>query len=308
MLQIAPMVDWTNSPFRLMMRLLFPKAKLYTEMLVPQAIIRNPQRYLGYYAQENPLVLQLGGSNPELLLQAALSAEKFGYHEVNLNLGCPSERVQAGQFGACLMTQKNIVGACISYLKKNLTIPVTAKTRIGVDNFDSYSFFADFIDLLVDSGIDALIVHARKAWLKGLNPKQNRTIPPINYEFVYRIKQQYPQLPVIINGDLKTVSQMQQQLDKVDGVMIGRLACDNPMLIQEFHRKVYPQVTLPCREEALKQYFAIIMEENKTHSLSIYLKPIFNLYHATPFAKQWRQILQNALKYQDIKIIIENWL
>jgi tRNA-dihydrouridine synthase A len=302
------MVDWTNSPFRLMMRILLPKAKLFTEMLVPQAIIRNHERYLAYYPIENPLVLQLGGSSPKELLQASLMAQDFGYQEINLNLGCPSERVQAGQFGACLMTQKPLVLECLSYLKNHLDIPVTAKTRIGVDEHDSYEFFEDFIDGLVETGIDELIVHARKAWLKGLNPKQNRTIPPIQYDFVHRIKQKYPQLPIIINGDLKTVEQMKNQLDYVEGVMVGRLACDNPMLLQEFHQQLYPEIKLPSQEQALERYFSIIsQDETRQHSTSIYLKPLFNLYHGTIYAKQWRQVLQNALKCKNIYSILDSW-
>lgn len=308
LLQIAPMVDWTNSPFRLMMRLLLPQAKLFTEMMVPQAIIRHAKRYLDYYSIENPLVLQLGGSQPDELLQAALIAQDMGYQEVNLNLGCPSERVQAGRFGACLMKEKHLVVDCLSHLKRHLNIPVTAKTRIGVDEYDSYEFFEDFVEALVQTGVNELIVHARKAWLKGLNPKQNRTIPPIQYDFVYRIKQKYPDLPIIINGDLKTVEQMQMQMSYVDGVMIGRLACDNPMLLQEFHQMLYPEQMLKTREQAIQDYFSIIENDNdRQHSFSIYLKPLFNLYHGTIYAKHWRQILQNAIKCKSMTSILENW-
>jgi tRNA-dihydrouridine synthase A len=291
-----------------MMRILLPKAKLYTEMLVPQAIIRHPKRYLGFYAIENPLVLQLGGSCPDELLHAARLAQDFGYDEINLNLGCPSPRVQAGRFGACLMKEKQLVLQCLSHLKDHLDIPVTAKTRIGVDECDSYGFFEDFIDGLVASGIDELVVHARKAWLKGLNPKQNRIIPPIDYDFVYRIKQKHPSLPMIINGDLKTVEQMQNQLNYVDGVMIGRLACDNPMLLQRFHQILYPHIDLPSRSDALKFYFLRISQEKAhQHSLSIYLKPLFNLYHGTIYAKEWRQVLQNAIKCKNIDSVLDSW-
>lgn len=308
MLQIAPMVDWTHSPFRLMMRLLLPKAKLFTEMLVPQAIIRHPKRYLDYYPIENPLVLQLGGSHAPDLLKAALLAEELGYQEINLNLGCPSERVQSGQFGACLMTQKPLVMACLKKLKSSLEIPVTAKTRIGVDQHDSYAFFSDFVDMLVECGVDELVVHARKAWLKGLNPKQNRTIPPIQYEYVYRIKEKYPDLSIIINGDLKTVEQMQTQLKWVDGVMVGRLACDNPVLLQDFHRLVYPDVALLNRRDAIQVYFdQMKCEDFSKHSMSIYLKPLFNLYHGTIEAKRWRQHLQNTIKTKKIETLLEGW-
>ncbi len=308
MLQIAPMVDWTHSPFRLMMRLLLPKAKLFTEMLVPQAIIRHPKRYLEYYPIENPLVLQLGGSHAPDLLKAALIAQDMGYQEINLNLGCPSERVQSGQFGACLMTQKTLVMTCLKHLKSHLDIPVTAKTRIGVDEHDSYEFFSDFVDGLVECGIDELVVHARKAWLKGLNPKQNRTIPPIQYDYVYRIKQKYPHLSIIINGDLKTVEQMSAQLEFVDGVMIGRLACDNPVLLQDFHRMVYPDVPLLTRSQAIQLYTEQMGREDfSKHSPSIYLKPLFNLYHGTIDAKRWRQHLQNIIQTKKIETLLEGW-
>jgi len=305
MLQIAPMVDWTHSPFRLLMRLMLPNAKLFTEMMVPRAIIHQPERHLGHFSLESPLVLQLGGSCPDELLQAALMAQRAGFQEVNLNLGCPSERVQAGSFGACLMKDKPLVVKCLQHLNNHLSIPVTAKTRIGVDEFDSYTFFRDFIAGIVESGCREIVVHARKAWLKGLNPKQNRTIPLIDYTYVYRIAQDFPQVQFIINGDIKTVPQMEQHLVKVHGVMLGRLACDNPYLLTDFHRHLFPEVQLLSREALTQAYFMHIDAEHiPANRISLYLKPLFNLYHGTIYAKQWKQALQVALREKNMQNLL----
>lgn len=304
-LQIAPMVDWTHSPFRLLMRLMLPNAKLFTEMMVPRAIIHQEARHLKHFSLESPLVLQLGGSCPDELLQAALMAERAGFQEVNLNLGCPSERVQAGSFGACLMKDKPLVVQCLQHLNAHLSIPVTAKTRIGVDEFDSYAFFRDFIAGIVESGCREIVVHARKAWLKGLNPKQNRTIPPIDYTYVYQIAQDFPQVQFIINGDIKTVAQMEQHLSKVRGVMLGRLACDNPYLLTDFHRNLFPEVQLLSREALIQAYFMHIDAEHvPANRISLYLKPLFNLYHGTIYAKQWKQALQIALREKNMKNLL----
>ena len=307
-LQIAPMVDWTNSPFRLMMRLMLPKAKLFTEMLVPRAIIQAPHRFLSYYPVEHPLVLQLGGSHPDELLQAALIAENAGYDEINLNLGCPSERVQAGAFGACLMKEKQLVVRCLKHLSKHLSIPVTAKTRIGVDELDSYGFFQDFIGAIIESGCKEIVIHARKAWLKGLNPKQNRTIPTINYDFVYQIQRDFPDIDFIINGEIKTVTQMQAHLEHVKGVMLGRLACDNPYGLTDFHQYLFPEVHLLSRRQLISSYFTNIDLQNiPKNRISCYLKPLFNLYHGTIYSKRWKQRLQIALTERNIVELFDYW-
>ena len=300
-LQIAPMVDWTNSPFRILMRLLLPHAKLFTEMIVPRAIIHQAQRHLDFNAIEHPLVLQLGGSFPAELLQAAQCAEAYGYDEINLNLGCPSERVQAGAFGACLMKQKELVRSCLSPLHEHLSIPVTAKIRIGVDEFDSYSFFQDFVSMLVETGCREIIVHARKAWLKGLNPKQNRTIPPIHYDVVYQIQQAFPHINFIINGEIKTVEQMKNHLQHVHGVMLGRLACDNPYLLTQFHQAIYPNVPILGRRDIVEKYLEQINWDDKAvNRISFILKPLFNLYHGTIYSKLWKQSLQMMLSDKNI--------
>lgn len=307
-LQIAPMVDWTNSPFRYLLRLLLPKAKLFTEMIVPRAIFHAPERHLAYFEEEHPLVLQLGGSYPDELLKAALLAQQIGYDEVNLNLGCPSERVQAGAFGACLMKEKSLVMECLQRLNESLNIPVTAKTRIGVDEFDSYAYFEDFVAGLVEAGCQEIVVHARKAWLKGLNPKQNRTIPPIHYDFVYQIQKTFPNVKMIVNGDIKTLEQTQHHLQHVYGVMFGRLACDNPYYLQQIHQLLYPEVQLLTRNEVVEAYLSkILMQNISSQRVTLFLKPLFNLYHGTMFAKIWKQLIQQAILEKNIQMVFKGF-
>jgi len=304
--QIAPMVDWTYSAYRVFLRLMLPRAKLFTEMLVPRAILNYPERFLAYDDSEHPLVLQLGGSHPQELLAAARLAESLGYDEINLNLGCPSERVQAGAFGACLMKQNDLVKACLETLHQGLSIPITAKTRIGVDEQDSFDFFHDFIDVLINAGCQEIVVHARKALLKGLNPKQNRTIPPIHYDYVYRIKQMFPKTRFVLNGEVKTRAEVIQHLTKVDGVMLGRLACDKPFVLQEIHQAVFPEIRLRSREEVISLYLDWVQTQAVLKSrLGHYFKPLLNAYHATIYAKAWKTCVQHALKMQSFSSLYE---
>ncbi|HVT62019.1 MAG TPA: tRNA dihydrouridine(20/20a) synthase DusA, partial [Legionellaceae bacterium] len=246
-LSIAPMIDWTNTHFRVLMRLLAPNALLYTEMQTTPAIAHNPHRCLYFSDREPPLALQLGGADLENLIVAALQAQDLGYSEINLNLGCPSDRVQSGRFGACLMKEPAHVALIIRKLKQTLHIPITAKTRIGIDHQDDYAFFSNFIHQLADAGCDKFIIHARKAWLNGLSPKQNRTIPPINYEYVYQIKADFPHLPFVINGNIKATFEIDAHMQKVDGIMLARLACDNPYAIAKIHQHLYPASVLKSR-------------------------------------------------------------
>lgn len=307
LLSIAPMIDWTNTHFRLFMRLLAPHALLYTEMQTVGAIQNNPQRALGYGALEHPIALQLGGSDPEGLSKCALIAEDEGYDEVNLNLGCPSDKVQAGRFGACLMNEPDKVADCIKTIKKSVAVPVTAKTRIGIDEQDSYDYFRTFVFRLIDAGCDKLIVHARKAWLNGLNPKQNRTIPPVNYDYVYQIKQELGTFPVIINGNVTTIEQIKHHLSLVDGVMLGRLACDNPYRIAEIHHALYPHHSLITRRQIFNDYNNYLLNQHHQNGvpLSVLIKPLFNLTHGMSGARQWKKKLMELLQTKDIKIIHE---
>jgi tRNA-dihydrouridine synthase A len=288
-LEIAPMIDWSYSYFRVLMRILAPNALIYTEMQTPGAIFHQPERALGFYEMENPLALQLGGSEPDVLAKCAKIAEDRGFREINLNLGCPSDRVQAGRFGACLMSEPQRVADCIAAMKQAVSIPVTAKTRIGIDKEDSYEFFSSFAHRLIDAGCDKLIVHARKAWLHGLNPKQNRTIPPVCYDYVYRIKQEIPTIPVVINGNVNDIDDIRAHLQHTDGVMLGRLACQNPYAIATIHHALYPEIPLLSRFEAVSQYASYIeMGHQKKVPISLLLKPIFSFAHGLPGARRWK--------------------
>jgi tRNA-dihydrouridine synthase A len=286
------MIDWTYTHFRVFMRLLAPQALLYTEMQTVGAIVNNPLRALAFQALEHPLALQLGGADKDGLVHCAKIAQEKGFAEINLNLGCPSDKVQAGRFGACLMAEPKQVADCIRALKAAVTIPVTAKTRIGIDTEDSYEFFSAFAHQLIDAGCDKLIVHARKAWLNGLNPKQNRTIPPLHYEYVYKIKNEISKLPVIINGNINTISEIKDHMQHVDGVMLGRLACQNPYALTAIHHYYYPDSPRRSRHVILTDYLQYIEEQFQLGvPLSLLLKPIFNIAHGLPGAKNWKELL-----------------
>lgn len=308
-LSIAPMIDWTYSHFRVLMRLLAPKALMYTEMQTSGAILNNPARALFHSPIEYPLALQLGGSDPETLISCARIAEDQGFAEVNLNLGCPSDRVQAGRFGACLMAEPERVADCLTAMKQAITIPVTAKTRIGIDHQDSYDFFAAFAHRLTQAGCDKLIVHARKAWLNGLNPRQNRSIPPVQYDYVYQLKREMPEMPVVINGNIGSVTEVQQHLQQVDGVMLGRLACDNPYQIAVIHHHLYPENPLPSRQQILSDYLQYASRQlEQGQPLSLLLKPLYNLMHAQPQAKKWKQCLLSAQQNRQFTVLESSYM
>ena len=304
-LSVAPMIDWTHTHFRVFMRMLAPHALLYTEMQTVGAIENNPARALGFHPMEEPIALQLGGADQAGLVKCAQLAEQQGFSEVNLNLGCPSDRVQAGRFGACLMAEPTQVADCIEAMKCAVSIPVTAKTRIGIDLQDSYEFFASFAHRLVDAGCDKLIVHARKAWLHGLNPKQNRTIPPVHYDYVYRIKQALPSVPIVINGNINTIDDINTHLNEVDGVMLGRLVCQNPYALATIHHALYPQSPLLTRGEILQQYVTYIESVHTTVPMSLLLKPIFNMAHAMPGARVWKEQLGQVQRSGDCDALRE---
>jgi tRNA-dihydrouridine synthase A len=269
--------------------MLAPLALLYTDMQTVGAIMNNPARALDFHDMETPLALQLGGADKDALVKCAQIAEQKGYSEVNLNLGCPSDRVQAGHFGACLMAEPKRVADCISAMKQAIKIPVTAKTRIGIDHQDSYEYFAAFAHQLIDAGCDKLVVHARKAWLHGLNPKQNRTIPPLHYDYVYKIKEAFPGIPVVINGNINEISDIKEHLLHVDGVMLGRLACQNPYAIVKIHHALYPYIAILTRTAILERYVVYAQTVyQKRVPMSLLLKPIFNLAHGLPGARTWK--------------------
>ena len=305
-LAIAPMIDWTYTHFRVFMRMLAPQALLYTEMQTPGAIVNNPGRALDFHPMENPLALQLGGSDRDALVTCAKIAEQHGFAEVNLNLGCPSDRVQAGRFGACLMAEPQHVADCIAAMKQAVHIPVTAKTRIGIDHQDSYEFFAAFAHKLIDAGCDKLIVHARKAWLHGLNPKQNRTIPPLHYNYVYKIKEVLPSVPVVMNGNINEIDDIKSHLQHIDGVMLGRLACQNPYAIAGIHHALYPHIPLLKRSTMLENYVAYTrLALAKGVPMSLLLKPIFNMAHGLPGARGWKAQLMTIQQSGDSAALLQ---
>ncbi len=305
-LSLAPMIDWTTSPFRVLMRILAPKMLLYTEMLTTGAVLNNPLRALHYHNSETPLALQLGGADEKALAGCARLAEKRGFAEINLNIGCPSNKVQAGRFGACLMADPKLVRLCVTAMKEAVAIPVTVKTRIGIDNQDSYAFFADFIHQLVAAGCDKIIVHARKAWLQGLSPKQNRTIPPLHYDFVYQVKQELPQVPITINGNISTVQEIHAHLQHVDGVMIGRLACQNPYALATIHHQLYPAYQQRSRHEIMIQYLDYLRQQFiDTVPMSFLVKPIISLAHGLANARKWKEKLQSAQQKKQLDYLIE---
>nr|WP_255666697.1 MULTISPECIES: tRNA dihydrouridine(20/20a) synthase DusA [unclassified Legionella] len=305
-LSIAPMIDWTYSHFRVFMRILAPNALVYTEMQTTGAIQNNPLRSLQFNVKEHPIALQLGGADPYALAHCVERAEQEGYDEVNINLGCPSNKVQAGRFGACLMKEPKHVAVCIRAMREVATLPITAKIRIGIDHQDSYKFFSDFVHQLLEAGAQKIIVHARKAWLNGLNPKQNRTIPPVNYEYVYRLKEEIPDIPVVMNGNILNIKEIEEHLRYVEGVMLGRLACDNPFQIAVIHQALYPETKMKTRGHVFDVYLNYLFEEyNKGVSLSLLIKPVFNLAFGLPGASQWKKKLMGVLQTKNISLLQE---
>lgn len=304
LISVAPMLGWTDRHARYFLRLITKHTLLYTEMIHTGALLHNRQkvgdqkRFLAFHPSEQPLALQLGGSEPRDLALCALMAEEAGFDEVNLNVGCPSERVKSGQFGACLMAQPERVADCVSAMKTKISIPVTVKCRIGIDDMEGYQPLEQFINIVAEGGCDSFIVHARKAWLKGLSPKQNREIPPLNYDYVFRLKRERPELNIIINGGIKTIKSAQQQLKHVDGVMIGREAYYNPYILACVDQDIYFDVnaTLKSREEIVDQMCDYIDSEiAKGSDLHSITRHMLGLYHGFPGAKAWRRYLsENA--------------
>ena len=238
-LSVAPMLDWTDRHCRYFYRLMSAHTVLYTEMVTTGAILHGKGDYLSYNNAEHPLVLQLGGSNVKDMTECAKIAEQYGYDEININVGCPSDRVQNGRFGACLMAEPQLVADCVSEMQAATSIPVTVKSRIGIDDLDSYEFLHTFIEQVAQAGCQHFIIHARKAWLTGLSPKQNRDVPPLDYSRVYQIKQDFPALEISINGGIKTLIETNEHLQHIDGVMIGREIYNNPYMLAEADQSIY---------------------------------------------------------------------
>lgn len=293
---VAPMMGWTDRHDRYFLRLISPNALLYTVMLTSGALLHGDcERFLQFNAAEHPVALQLGGSDPQELATAAKLGEAAGYDEINLNCGCPSDRVQRGSFGACMMKQPALVADCIAAMTAAVAVPVTVKARIGVDEFDSYEFLCDFISQVADKGgCEVFIIHARKAWLNGLNPKQNRTVPPLRWDIVHRLKQDFPHLTIILNGGLDNLADVRTQMQHSDGVMIGREAYQNPYFLAALEEGVFgsPATTLRSRHDVIHALLPYIEEElSKGAVLHDITRHILGIFLGLPGAKKWRRIL-----------------
>ncbi|MEH7903258.1 tRNA dihydrouridine(20/20a) synthase DusA [Rhizobium laguerreae] len=291
---VAPMIDWTDRHCRYFHRQISREALLYTEMVVADAIIHGPRdRLLGHDAAEHPLALQLGGSDPAKLAEAVKIAEPHGYDEINLNVGCPSDRVQSGTFGACLMLTPETVAECIAAMKRVATVPVTVKCRIGVDEQEPERALPELITRVLDAGAGAIWVHARKAWLKGLSPKENREIPPLDYEIVYRMKQRWPDVFIGINGGIRTLDEAAVHLDHVDGVMLGRAAYQNAAILADIDQRFFGAPASEPDWEALRDRMMAYAERHIMSGgrLQHVARHMVGLFTGLPGARRYRQIL-----------------
>lgn len=287
------MLDWTDRHFRYLLRQITRWTRLYTEMVVDQSILLGHRsKLLNFNPEEHPVALQLGGSVPQKLAEAARIGEEWGYDEINLNLGCPSERVQGGGFGACLMLSPDLVADCMAAMRQAVKIPVTAKHRLGVDELEDYGYVARFIEKLAGVGIQVFIIHARKAYLKGLSPAENRTVPPLRYEWVYRLKQDFPHLTVVLNGGVRTLDEAEVHLNRVDGVMLGRAVYEDPFVLERADSRLFGQAHAPTRLEvaqAMLRYAEAQLEQGTP--LWAIARHMLNLFKGQPGGRLWRRWL-----------------
>jgi len=297
---LAPMLEWTDRHFRFFLRLISRRIFLYTEMITTNAILRGDrERLLEYSPAEHPVALQLGGSDPEALAECAHIAAEFGYDEVNLNVGCPSDRVQNGRFGACLMAEPELVAEGVAAMAHASGLPVTVKTRIGIDDLDSYEMLAYFVQTIAAAGCDTFIIHARKAWLKGLSPRENREIPPLRYDVARQIKQDFPQLKIVLNGGILTLQDSVEHLKDFDGVMLGRAAYHNPYSLAEADQRLFGDThPVRSRHEVLEAYLPYVEHElARGVRLQGISRHILGLFHGAPGGRLWRRYLsENAVR------------
>jgi tRNA-dihydrouridine synthase A len=307
---IAPMMDWSDHNCRYFWRLLTKQALLYTEMVTTGALIHGDRkRFLHFNREEHPVALQLGGSDPKDLARCARWAQEWGYDEVNINCGCPSDRVQSGMFGACLMGKPDLVADCVKAMMDSCDIPVTVKHRIGIDHMESYEQLLAFIEPVAAAGCSVFIVHARKAWLQGLSPKENREIPPLNYPWVYQLKKDFPHLTIVVNGGIQTIEECHDHLEHVDGVMLGREAYQNPWMLAQVDEALFGMDSpLKSRDDVI----AALLPFAEQHiaqggQLNHVTRHILGLYHGVPGAKKFRRHLsENAYKKEaGISILAE---
>lgn len=299
----APMLDWTTRDFLTFARFFNPYTYLYTEMISTSAILQgDTEHHLRFFDNEHPVVLQLGGANPDELAKCAKIGEQYGYDEINLNVGCPSDRVQHYKIGACLMAEPTLVADCVKAMQDVVNIPITVKHRIGIDNFDSFEFMQDFVGAVVDAGCRHVIVHARIAWLSGLSPKENREIPPLRYDDVYRLKQVFPNVFVEINGGIKTLDEIKTHLNHVDGVMIGREIYHNPMLLGEM-MTLWGE-TVPTHRQIFEQLLEFLAECEKNGTpLTVIMRHYLGLFQGLTGSRKWRQALsgQKYISLEQVK-------
>ena len=296
---IAPMMDWTDRHCRFLHRQLSAHARLYTEMVTADAILRgNREKLLAFDPREKPVALQLGGSEPAKLSECAKIGEDFGYAEINLNVGCPSDRVQSGRFGACLMREPELVAECVAAMRRSVRIPVTVKCRIGVDDQDPEVSLRETIGLCARAGVKVFAVHARKAWLQGLSPKENRDIPPLDYELVYRVKREHSKLTIIINGGIATLEEAAKHLEHVDGVMLGRAAYHSPAMLADVDARFFGGEA-PDFDAAVESYVEYVADHlGKRATLSALTKPMLGLFNGRPGARLFRRHLsENATRH-----------
>lgn len=298
------MMDWTDRHCRYFHRLLSPNVRLYTEMVTTGALIHGDiDRHLRFNAQEHYVALQLGGSDAPDLATCAKMGEDYGYDEVNLNCGCPSERVQKGAFGACLMAEPSLVAACVESMVKAVKIPVTVKCRIAIDEYDPETFLRAFIKPVAEAGCEMFVIHARKAWLKGLSPKENRTVPPINYDLPAQIKAEYPQLQIIVNGEVKTVEQTQSHLTRFDGAMIGREAYQNPELLLQLERDIFGNQNTLSAQEAVLAMIPYIEQQARDHGtpMKSITRHMIGLFQGERGSRAWRRTLSVDTHHEDAR-------
>ena len=302
-ISVAPMMDWTDRHCRYFHRLLSKHTRLYTEMVTTGALIHGDQsRHLDFNREEHPVALQLGGSEPADLAACARLGARWGYAEINLNCGCPSERVQRGSFGACLMAEPKLVADCVKAMVDAVALPVTVKQRIGIDKADSYEFVRDFVGTVGEAGCRVFIVHARNAVLKGLSPKQNREVPPLKYEYVYRLKREFPHLTIVINGGIRTSAEIHTHLDHVDGVMLGREVYHNPYWMATFDRDFFHAHDKVVSREAVEAALAIYIAKQSLASVPPHSikRHTLGLYRGLPGARAWRRSMSQQPSWATI--------
>lgn len=303
-ISVAPMMDWTDRHCRYFHRLIAPSILLYTEMVTTGALkFGNKDRFLRFDQAEHPVALQLGGCDPEDLAMSARLGEDYGYDEININCGCPSDRVQSGSFGACLMKEPQTVATAVKAMQEAVEIPVTVKSRIGIDDSEDYDFLHDFIKTVSeDGGCQIFIIHARKAWLKGLSPKENRDIPPLQYDIVEKIREAFPDLTIYVNGGIRTMEDIKAKLSQFDGVMIGREAYQNPWFLRQVEEEIFGTQNLPSEEEIIQQMISYIEKQQKDFETPVksITRHMTGLFQGQPGARSWRQILSTEVHQKSV--------